>query len=171
MSRGVLVWVTVGITIPMLSWYQAPPEPRFMRPAPEQPLPFSHKLHVAQGLECKGCHAMPDPGDFATLPKTAFCMGCHSTVKKDSPHIQKLAGFHAESKRVPWAPVYRIPEWVSFSHKKHTSVEGVTCETCHGPVKEREVMRRERDISMAACMDCHRARQASNNCLLCHDQR
>ncbi len=151
---------------------QEPPEPKFPRTAPAQPLPFSHKLHTAQGLACKQCHPVPEPGDFATTPKTAFCMGCHRAVKKDSPHIAKLAAWHAENKRVLWAPVYRVPDWVSFSHKKHLSANGVSCQTCHGLVQERgEALRRERDISMAACMDCHRAKGASNECLLCHDQR
>jgi len=167
MRRFAALWV--------LSYFllaaQQLPEPKYMRPAPEQPIPFSHKLHISNGLDCKQCHPIPDPGDFATIPKTAVCMGCHSSVKKESQHIQKLAAFHAESKRVPWAPVYRIPDYVSFSHKKHTAVPGVTCESCHGPVQTRDVLRRERDISMAACMDCHRATKASNDCLLCHDQR
>jgi hypothetical protein len=98
-------------------------------------------------------------------------MGCHASIKKDSPLIQKLAAFHTEGKRVPWAPVYRIPDYVFFSHKTHLAVGGVTCENCHGPVQTRDVMRRERDISMAACMDCHRATNASNHCLLCHEQK
>jgi hypothetical protein len=38
-------------------------------------------------------------------------------------------------------------------------------------VAEREVMRKERDITMGACMDCHRARQASNQCNFCHEPR
>jgi hypothetical protein len=142
------------------------------RAAPEQPVPFSHRQHVTvNGFKCAQCHPVPDPGDFATIPKTELCMGCHATVKKDSPHIQKLAGFHADAKRVPWAPVYRVPDWVSFSHKKHMGAPGVTCETCHGAVAEKDALRREKDISMAGCMDCHRAKGASNECLLCHDQR
>jgi len=150
---------------------QEPPEPKFARAAPVQPIPFSHKLHTSKGLTCKQCHPIPEPGDFATIPKPSFCMGCHATVKKESPHIAKLAAFHAESKRVPWASVYRVPDWVSFSHKRHVSVEGVSCQTCHGAVQEREVLHRERELSMATCMDCHRAKGASTECLLCHDQR
>lgn len=164
--------VALAFAAVSLTGQQVPAEPKAARPAPEQPVPFSHKHHAGTlAISCKQCHPIPDPGDFATIPKTALCMGCHSTIKKDSPHIAKLAGFHAEGKRVPWAPVYRIPDWVSFNHRKHVSVEGVTCETCHGPVKEREALRREREISMAACMDCHRGFKASNECLLCHDQR
>lgn len=164
---GTLSVLAVGIVV----LAQQPGDPKMSRPAPEQPIPFSHKLHASQGLACKQCHPIPDPGDFATIPKTAVCMGCHSTIKKDSPSIAKLAAFHAEGKKVPWVPVYRVPDWVSFNHRKHVSAEGVSCETCHGPVKEREALRRERDTSMAACMDCHRTHKASNECLLCHDQR
>jgi len=57
----------------------------------EQPIPFSHRAHVSKGLECKGCHPVPEPGDFATTPETGLCMGCHRTVKKDSAAIQRLA--------------------------------------------------------------------------------
>ena len=147
------------------------PDAKYARPAPEQPLPFSHKTHVSQGLKCAQCHPNPEPGDFMTLPKTAVCMSCHTSVKADSPHIQKLAALHAEGKRVPWAPVYRVVDWVSFNHKKHLAVEGVTCESCHGKVAQQDILRREKDISMAACMECHRAKAASIDCLLCHDQR
>ena len=40
---------------------------------PKQPLPFSHRLHVAQGLKCEGCHVNPDPGEQMTFPATAKC--------------------------------------------------------------------------------------------------
>jgi len=147
------------------------PDLKTPRPAPEQPLPFSHKTHAGVGVACKQCHPMPDPGDFATIARPPVCMTCHANVKTDSPHIKKLAEFHAAGKRLPWAPVYRIPDWVSFSHKKHTAVEGITCASCHGPVAERAVLQREKDLSMAACMDCHNAKKASNHCLFCHEQR
>jgi hypothetical protein len=149
-----------------------PPEPKVMRPAPQQPVAYSHKLHAGTlKLQCTQCHTMPGDGDFATIPAVDKCMACHKTVKKESPEIAKLAAAAAKGEAIEWARVYKIPDYVSFNHKKHVSVEGVTCETCHGPVKEREVMRRERDISMAACMDCHRTKGASVNCSLCHDER
>lgn len=147
------------------------PAPRVMRPAPEQPLPFSHRTHISVAkLECKQCHTMPDPGDFAELPVTSTCMACHISVKKDSPHIQKLTAFHKGAGKVAWLPVYRIPDYVMFSHRKHVTA-GATCQTCHGPVEERDVMRREKDISMAACMSCHKEKGASNACDFCHDPK
>jgi hypothetical protein len=147
------------------------PDARFERPAPLQPLPFSHKTHAAAALTCKQCHPVADPGDAAGLPATKVCLACHVAVKKDSPHIAKLARWHKENKAVPWARVYQIPQYVAFSHQRHLAVDGVQCETCHGPVATREVLRREKETGMQACMDCHRARGASNDCLLCHEQR
>ncbi len=143
------------------------PDLKIPREAPEQPVPYSHKLHLSKGLKCAQCHPNPEPGDFMTLPKAPVCMGCHTTIRKDAPAIQKLAAME----RVRWVPVYRVPDWVSFNHKKHLAAAGVTCESCHGDVAEMEAMRRVKDISMAACMECHRATKASNACLLCHDQR
>ncbi|MBM3776235.1 MAG: cytochrome c3 family protein, partial [Acidobacteria bacterium] len=112
-----------------------------------------------------------DPGDFAELPATSVCMSCHSQIKPDSPHIQKLAGFHDERKPVPWKRVYRIPDYVFFNHRQHVTAARAGCETCHGPVAERDVLRKEKDTSMAACMDCHRSNGASLACNYCHDQR
>jgi cell division septation protein DedD len=147
------------------------PDSKVVPPAPPQPLPFSHKTHAAAGLKCAECHPVPEPGDLATFPKTATCMACHIAVKKDSPYIARLAAYHREGKAIAWARVYRVADYVWFSHKQHLSVSGVTCATCHGPVEQRDVLRREKDLSMAGCMECHRAKGASNDCLLCHEQR
>jgi len=161
------LWPAAAI---LLAQAPEPPTPKFIPSPPVQPIPYSHKAHIQAGLECKNCHTMPEPGEFATIPDTAKCMACHTAVKKESPHIQKLAEFHAAGRPVPWRRVYRIPDYVWFSHKEHVA-KGATCETCHGPVRERDVMRKERDISMAGCMECHRAAQASLACNFCHDQR
>jgi len=147
------------------------PRAKYIPPAPVQPIPFSHKQHVGLGLECSKCHPMPDPGDFAELPATAVCMSCHTQIKKDSPAIQTLATFHKEGKPVPWKRIYRIPDYVFFNHKHHVTAGRATCDTCHGPVRERDVLRKENDISMAACMECHRANNASLACTYCHEQR
>ncbi|MSV27552.1 MAG: hypothetical protein EXQ52_02235 [Bryobacterales bacterium] len=157
-----LPWVSGLIVIAALA----------QRPAPEQPLPFSHKHHASTlGLACAKCHPVADPGEFAGLPPTATCMECHKAIKTDSPHIQKLTAFHKDGADVPWKRVYRIPDYVFFSHKEHLSRAKANCETCHGPVKESAALRREKEVSMGACMDCHRANQASIACNFCHEQR
>ena len=154
---------TAGVVAAQTSNYKAP--------APVQPLPFSHKQHISNGLDCKDCHAMPDAGEHATFPATTKCMACHVAIKKDSPAIQKLADFHKRGEEIPWKRVYRVPDYVSFSHRVHVINAKATCETCHGPVRERDVMQKEKDISMAACSDCHQTAGASTECNFCHDPR
>lgn len=142
------------------------PRPR----APEQPIPYSHKKHLAMGLKCQNCHTMPEPGEMMGIPEAKVCMGCHQSVKTDSPHIQKLAAFAKEEREVPWVRVYQIASYVFFSHKAHGEA-GAKCETCHGPVAERDVLARETDITMGGCMDCHRRNKANNSCNYCHEPR
>ena len=138
--------------------------------APLQPIPYSHKTHVALGLKCQECHTMPDPGEMMGIPAESKCMACHKTVRKESPAIQKLAGFAADGKPVPWVRVYQIPSYVYFSHKAHLAA-GANCETCHGKVAESDQLKRETDIRMGGCMNCHRERKAPNDCTYCHEQK
>ena len=149
---------------------QLPPLKR-IPPAPKQPLPFSHKLHASNGIECQQCHPMPLPGDFAEIAGTDVCMGCHTSVKTDSPAIQELARVHQQGEEIFWEPVYLVPGYVFFNHATHVKKAHATCEACHGPVAERTALAKERDISMAACMDCHRATGGSIDCAYCHAPR
>jgi hypothetical protein len=138
-------------------------------PAPEQPIPYSHKVHLAQGLQCVMCHESVETDDHATLPPTATCMGCHSNVKTDSPNIQKLKAFDDKNEAVPWRRVYRLPTFVYFSHKQHVTDAKVTCDVCHGNVAQMDVMQKVKDISMAACIECHKSHSAPANCDTCHE--
>ena len=137
---------------------------------PQQPLPFSHKTHVAAGLACKGCHANRDPGESMGLPATSLCMGCHKTTAVDKPAIRRLAEDAAQDRRILWNRVYRIPSYVFFSHRAHLEAKA-TCENCHGPVATRDALWRETDLSMGGCMDCHRRNKAPNDCNFCHEPR
>ena len=135
-----------------------------------QPIPYSHRTHLALGLQCESCHANPDPGEFMGFPAESFCMGCHQAIKADSPHIEKLAAAARDQKPIPWVRVYQLAPYVYFSHRVHTTA-GATCETCHGPVRERDVMTREVVHDMKTCMACHAATKARNDCAACHEQR
>jgi hypothetical protein len=137
---------------------------------PEQPIPYSHKTHVALGLKCASCHKNADPGDYMGLPAESLCMGCHLAVKADSPHIGKLAAAVRDKKPIPWVRVYQLPSYVFFSHRVHTEA-GTTCKACHGPVPERDVMSREVVHDMKSCMACHAVTKARNDCVTCHEQR
>ena len=99
-------------------------------------------------------------------------MTCHTAIRADSLDIQKLAGLHAKQEDVPWRRVYRLPDYVGFSHAIHiASGKGLTCETCHGNVRELVQMQKLKDTSMAACMACHSERSAPTRCDACHEPR
>jgi Cytochrome c7 and related cytochrome c/Cytochrome c3 len=139
--------------------------------AEDQPIPFSHKQHTKAGIKCQDCHTLKKPGFAAGIPGEQTCMGCHATIKKDSEAIQKLAGYAKAKKSVPWVRLYRLPDYVWFSHAVHHQEANIACEICHGPVAEREVMSKEKPITMVACMECHKQNKAPNGCTVCHDTR
>jgi hypothetical protein len=156
----------LAISLFLAAQQQAPrrPEP------PQQPIPYSHKTHLALGLTCQGCHTNRDPGETMGIPETSVCMGCHKTIAASKASIKTLASYAADNRRVPWVRVYRIPGYVFFSHREHLK-SGAKCENCHGPVAERDALFRESDLSMGGCMDCHRRNNAPNDCTYCHDPR
>jgi Zn ribbon nucleic-acid-binding protein len=135
---------------------------------PAQPLPFSHKQHLSQGLKCLGCHTNPDPGEKMTFPATAKCMACHEEVSAGKPAIRTLAGFHQKKEPIPWVRIYGNPDWVWFSHRAHLEA-GAKCDRCHGAVAERDVLWKEVPITMESCMKCHRENNASIACNYCHE--
>lgn len=135
--------------------------------AADQPLPYSHKTHIALGLQCAGCHTMPGKGEAATFPAESKCMQCHVSVKKESPAIQKLAAYVQRKEAVPWVRIYKLPEFVWFSHKIHAPA--AKCDRCHGDVAAKDVVIKERPIDMNSCMSCHDEHKAPNECNFCHN--
>ena len=98
-------------------------------------------------------------------------MSCHVTEAKDTTEIQKLAGFAARKEPVPWRRVYRVPDYVFFSHQTHlTSVKKFDCGTCHGDVANVEAVQKVKDTSMAACTECHKQHAAPTLCDSCHEK-
>jgi hypothetical protein len=135
--------------------------------AAEQPVPFSHKQHVALGIKCKDCHANPDPGESMGLPAASKCMACHVSIATDKPAIRKLKSFAKEP--IPWVRVFQIPSTIVFSHRTH--LEGtVPCDGCHPAVPRSDALTpKDLNISMGTCMACHRKSRVSNDCKTCHE--
>lgn len=137
-------------------------------PAPEQPLPYSHKLHIARGLPCRMCHTNPDPGAQMTFPATSICMSCHRAVAQDRPAIRKLAEYARTNEPIPWKRVYQITPGVTWSHRKHLDA-GLQCIMCHGDVARLDVMAETTAVpAMASCISCHQAHNAKTSCTTCH---
>ena len=133
-----------------------------------QPLPFSHRAHMELGLKCSECHKGAAQARAAGIPPESLCMNCHVTVKAESPAIVALAGFLKRREPVPWARLYRLPDFVSFSHKRHFGNAQIACSTCHGEVAQQAALVKEKSIGMQSCMACHDKRKANNNCDACH---
>ncbi len=146
-------------------------EPRDMRAGADavtQPVPFSHGRHSQAGMKCNVCHQKSEAGEQLQIPGVAECMPCHQSIKTDSAAIRKLAELEKQSQPLSWTRLYQLPDFVHFSHQRHMNAK-VECETCHGPVSDRDSLWQEKDISMGACVDCHKLRKASVSCDLCHD--
>jgi hypothetical protein len=137
-------------------------------PAPAQPIPYSHKTHLALGLVCKTCHVNPDPGALMTFPATSKCMQCHAGIATDKPSIQKLTEYSKSDAPIPWARVYIVLKGVNWNHRSHLQA-GVKCEICHGQVSEMATMSEATSVTtMAVCLGCHKARKAPTACNTCH---
>jgi hypothetical protein len=137
-------------------------------PAPTQPLPYSHKTHLAIGLQCQTCHTNPEPGNQMTFPAVTTCMGCHNTIAKDKPAIIKLAGLAKLSEPIPWVRVYQVTPGVTWTHRKHLQA-GMQCGMCHGDVAQLDAMAQTTSVtSMASCISCHAAHKAKTTCETCH---
>lgn len=132
-----------------------------------QPVPFSHRVHIAARLGCADCHTTATSGDQAGLPSVTRCMACHRAIVADSPAIQKLKRYAAAKAAVPWVRLYKLPDFVFFSHRRHFAA-GVSCGQCHGPVAQRDVLMKEVSTSMNACYACHVKAGASTSCDVCH---
>jgi len=138
-------------------------------PAPvKQPVVFSHSRHANVGFECSVCHPVSEPGDFAGIPRKEDCLNCHQDADPESHAFRSLFEHERSGRDITWARIYQLPNFVFFSHQLHLDAKA-ECQTCHGPVASREVLWKEKEISMKACVDCHKANQASINCKLCHE--
>ncbi len=162
-------WILVVCAAARLTG-QAPyksPQDDLPRSVAPQPIAFDHSLHAAQRITCLDCHPGARERERAGLPHREECMVCHAVIAAERPAIQALSALRQNS-RIPWERVYRVPDFVFFSHRSHV-VAGLECVTCHGPVATRSVLRQEISVNMVSCMNCHADREVSNECHLCHD--
>ncbi len=139
--------------------------------APDQPIRFSHALHVGQNqIECQYCHTGVEKSRHASIPGTQICMNCHKYVqegpkygKTEIAKIYEYSGwdpnqtkFVRAPKNIEWVKIHNLPDHVYFNHSQHVKVGGIKCQTCHGKVEEYEVMKQFAPLSMGWCINCHR---------------
>lgn len=144
---------------------------------PEQPVPFSHKLHAGDlKMDCRYCHNTVDQAGHAAIPPTATCGNCHggnrtvegrtlAVVHQTSSLLvpvresleATLDGDQSSDKSgIGWLRVHDLPDFVYFNHSAHVN-RGVSCVACHGRVDQMLVVEQAKSLSMKFCLDCHRA--------------
>ena len=139
------------------------------------------------GIPCVYCHTMPYKGRHSTVPSTAVCMNCHSTVGLNKEWVLKMKEYWDRGEPISWVKVHDLPDFVYYDHSAHvnakdaqgkallptTDAQGkpmVVCENCHGKVEAMEIVSVQNAFNMQWCLDCHRKPEmkASTDCVTCH---
>ena len=140
-------------------------------PVYEQPIRFSHKIHLAKpDVECGACHEGVDEGPYATLPPLDTCIGCHHDPVGKNPEEPRVREF-VSAGEIPWVRVNRLPGHVYFDHRAHVKWGELDCSQCHGNMREAaEPVRSSQisDLKMARCIGCHTERGVRTDCVTCH---
>jgi hypothetical protein len=122
----------------------------------DQPVPFSHKHHVAGlGLQCQYCHTTVEDSSYAGIPPTKTCMNCHSQIWTDAQILDPVRHSWETGQSITWTRVHDLPDFVFFNHEIHVN-KGIGCATCHGRVDEMPIMYAQNSLQMEWCLNCHR---------------
>jgi hypothetical protein len=147
--------------------FELPFDRAMFGPGLEQPIAFSHRLHVTdKQIDCYYCHANGERSLSPGLPSVELCLGCHNHIIPQHEQILKLKAYAEAGQGVPWVRVYYNPDHVWFPHYRHI-LSGVECRECHGDVETVDRLRKV-TFYMGLCLVCHREREASMECIACH---
>jgi hypothetical protein len=147
---------------------------RFLfRPSPDvaQPIAFNHQLHAGElEMTCDICHQFYSSGNHSGLPLLTNCLDCHEEPLTESPEEQKIRDLAAAGQDDVFRKLFKMPDHVFYSHRRHAEIGKIPCETCHGAVAatstppERPMVR----VSMDSCLECHEREQVRSECTSCH---
>ena len=156
----VIALPVVGISAILSVNYWFSPEFTDVGYTPEQPVPFSHKLHAGDlGMDCRYCHNTVEQASHAAIPPAATCMNCHRSVKPESEALAPIRAAAAGGEPVRWVRVHLLPDYAFFDHSVHVGA-GVGCATCHGRIDQMDEVTQHAALSMNWCLDCHRHPEA-----------
>ncbi|MCL5103459.1 MAG: cytochrome c family protein [Armatimonadetes bacterium] len=137
-------------------------------PGEKQPIPFSHYIHATtKQINCFFCHPNAATSSNAGMPSVEKCLLCHNVIATNFQPIRKITDYYIRGESIPWVRVYRLPDFVQFSHQPHIA-RGFDCSECHGNVKGMDRIYEPKIINMRFCVDCHRKHKASTSCFSCH---
>ena len=126
---------------------------------PDQPIEFTHKLHVGLGIQCLYCHPGALRGPSPGLPTQTKCWGCHQQMEKTftSEKLAVLVEYVESNRPIEWVPVAQVPDFVHFTHRPHIAA-GLNCENCHGDMTQVEIAVNPQVLNMGWCINCHKSR-------------
>ena len=137
-------------------WYYASPEYTDVGYRPNQPVPYSHKLHAGNlGIDCRYCHTTVEVSAKANIPPTQTCMNCHTLVLNESEKLLPVRESWTTGKPNEWIRIHDLADYAYFNHSIHINA-GVGCISCHGNVAEMEEVMQVEPLSMGWCLECHR---------------
>ncbi len=135
----------------------------------QQPIAFTHKMHLEHGMQCTDCHKGVAEGPDATIPNVQLCMTCHQVIATDKPEIKKVAAYQKEGEEIPWRRVnwFYQSAHVKFYHSPHIRA-GIDCAACHGDMRQETTAVRKAGLDMGFCLNCHKKYKAPTDCMTCH---
>ncbi len=145
---------------------------RAAKAAENQPVAYSHSVHIEAGMNCLYCHSGANRAPIAGAPSVQKCMGCHEVIAPENEEVQIVADYWQRGEPIPWERVNHQPDFVYFSHQPHVN-SGLACENCHGEVSTMDLAEPVVEMDMGWCLDCH-AQQHEDiaphlwDCLVCH---
>jgi len=152
----ILALVTIPVYAVFFVAYGFSPKTLEVGYQPEQPVPFSHKLHAGDlGMDCRYCHTSVESAAHASVPATQTCMNCHTQIRPESPKLAKLKESYATGLSVEWKRIHKLPDFAYFDHSAHVN-RGIGCVSCHGRIDTMEVVYQKSPLSMGWCLECHR---------------
>ncbi len=135
---------------------------------PVQPIKFPHDKHAGiLKIDCQYCHSGAYKSKNASIPSLNVCMNCHKMVMTESPEIHKIydaLGYDPATQKydstkmhpIQWIRIHNLPDFAYFNHSQHVKVEGLKCQTCHGPVETMSEVRQYAPLTMKWCIQCHK---------------
>jgi len=167
-NKVALLWTGLGIFLVLcfLYFFYASPATRI---GPEQPIPFSHRVHAGvKSIQCQFCHPYVGRSIFPGIPPVEKCLYCHNYIIANFPWIQKEHHYFNTDTPTPWKKVFYVPEFVFFRHQRHIKKD-IECQQCHGQIETMDRIPAKR-FEMKFCVDCHKQKEANLGCwLACHN--
>lgn len=162
LAVAVGVVLVLAVVVPVLA---------LSSPRVPQPVAFNHLKHTQDlGLGCEFCHPYAQTRAHSGLPDATTCSACHAAPQGTSAEAARVTELITAGDPLRFNKLFRMPDHVFCTHRRHVAIAELSCETCHGAVgqTERPPARALVKVDMDFCMDCHREQGATLDCNACH---